>query len=305
MRVRNVSGDPIELTMKQADIADVTLGESGRLVLQTLGGGGSAVPLRLAPGETKELPGGRYAAQIVAPGEKPEPTNKAHLALALLPGEYHAECNYPIWMPDKQDANRATAHRAKPGIFTFVVQRSGPRQTVKKEDNNVPERSITWGETVNGLQGGLRRITDKDLAALPAEKPRDPAADEVLSQFYVRNTTDKPLRIAFHNFGENDASFWVKDAHGQDLQVHSVFYTGLRALQEQTLQPGEAIPAGRGRLKFQTPKPLHPENSDIPLLTAEPGQYSLRLISSVRFVGLNNFDMVLVSASLPFTVTPQ
>ena len=71
MRGRNSSKNPIDLTMKQPNITYVTLGESGRLELQTLGGGGSAIPLRLAPGETKELPGGRYAAQIVAPGATP------------------------------------------------------------------------------------------------------------------------------------------------------------------------------------------------------------------------------------------
>ena len=286
---------PIDLTMKPPEIASVTLGESGRLVLQTLGGGGSAVPLRLAPGETKELPGGRYAAQIVAPGgEKPEATKQAHVVLALLPGEYHAECNYPIWMPDKDDPNRATAHRAKPGTFTFVVRKDGSRQPAKGNDPNVLAASITWGETVNGLQGGLRRVTNKEIAA-----------DEVLTQFYVRNTTDKPLRLAFHKFTENDASFWVKDAEGKDHMVHSVFFTGLRAMQEQTLQPGEVAEAGEGRLKFQAQETRRAENTYTPLLTAAPGQYSLRLISSVRFAGMNHFDMVLVSAAIPFTVTAQ
>ena len=230
MRVRNVSGSPLELSMKPPNITSVTLGESGRLVLQTLGGGGNAVPLQLAPRETKELSGGRYAAQIVAPGEKPEPANKAQLALALLPGEYHAECDYPIWMPDKDDANRATAHHAKPGIFTFVVLQDEPRQPAKGKDENAFAASITWGETVNGIQGGVRRLTDQDLAALPVEQRKERAANEILTRFYIRNTTDKPLRLAFHNFTKNDASFWIKDAKGQDYPVHSVFFTGLRAL---------------------------------------------------------------------------
>ncbi len=304
MRVRNVSGGPVALTMKPADITSVTLRESGRLVLQTLGVGGDAVPLNLAPGETRDLPGGRYAAQIVAPGEKPKTAQKAPAALALLPGEYHAECNSPLWMPDKDDANRATAHRARPGNFTFVVRNDGAHPPTNGKDEKASDASIIWGETVNGLQGGLQRVTSQDLAALPAEERKEIAADEVVTRFYVCNTTDKPLKVAFHKFDENDASFWVKDAQGQDHQVHSVYFTGLRALHEQTLYSGEVILAGSGRLKFQTRQTPQTESITSPLLTAEPGQYTLRLISSVRFAGLNRFDMVLVSASLPFTV-PQ
>ena len=304
MRVHNVSGAPLAFTMNQPRISLVTLGESGRLVLQTLGGD-SAVPLQLAPDETKELPGSRYEAQIVAPAEMPEPGENTSVALALLPGEYHAECSYPIWMPDKTDASRATAHRAKPGIFTFTVQEDGARQPKIGKTPPAPDTSILWGDTVNGLQGGLRRAFAKDLAALPADKRKEIGPDEILTRFYIRNTMNKPLRLAFHNFDENDASLWVRDAQGSDISVRTTFFTGLRELQEQTLQPGEVTQAGWGRLKFQTQENPREANNYTPLLTAQPGQYTLRIISSARFAGRNNLDMVLVSSAMPFTIPPQ
>lgn len=304
MRVHNVSGAPLAFTMKQPRISLVTLGESGRLVLQTLGGD-SAVPLQLAPDETQELPGSRYEAQIVAPGETPEPGENASVALALLPGEYHAECNFPIWMPDKNDASRATAHRAKPGEFAFTVQENGARQPKMGKNATALDTSILWGETVNGLQGGLRRVSEKDLAALPADKRKEIGPDEILTRFYIRNTMNKPLRLAFHNFDENDASLWVRDAQGNDLSVHSTRFTGGRELHEQMLQPGEMAQAGWSRMKFQMQETPREENNYTPLLTAQPGQYTLRIISSVCFAGLNNLDMVLVSSAIPFTIPPQ
>lgn len=304
-RARNVSAARIELSIKQQQITSVTLGEAGRLVLQTLGGSGTTVPFRLAPGEIAELPGGRFTAQITAPGEKPEPTENAPAALPLLPGMYRVECNYPIWMPDKEDPNRSTAHRARAGGFAFTVRNDVLRQPQIRTDQKASDTSIVWGETINGLQGGLRRVTDRDLAALPADKRNEIAPNEILTQFYVRNKTNKSLHLAYHNFDGNDASLWVKDAQGKDHQVHTVWFTGLRAMSEQTLQPGEMMKAGEGHLKFQMQEVPREENTYTPILTAEPGQYSVRLISSVRFSGLNNFDMVLVSGAIPFAVTPQ
>ena len=80
---------------------------------------------------------------------------------------------------------------------------------------------------------------------------------------------------------------------------------GLSAMGEQAFLPEEMMKAGEGRLKFQTQDVPRDENTHTPLLTAEQSQYSLRLISSVRFARLNYFDMVLVSGAIPFTVTPQ
>lgn len=305
MRARNVSRNPIVLNMTVPEISSVTLGEKGRLVLQTLGGRGNTTLFRLTPGQTEDLPGGSYTARIVAPGEELAGIDKAASVVALLPGEYQAECSFPIWMPDKEDANRATAHRAKPGLFAFTVLPDEKRQPKIGKADPGPEAAIAWGESVNGLQGGLYRMTEKDLAALPADQRKAVAADEILTRFYVRNTTDKPLRLTYHNFSENDASYWVKDAQGKDHIVHATFFTGLRPLSEQTLPPGEYMAAGWGRLKVLPAEMPLDQRMSTPLLAAEPGQYTLQLISSVRFTGLNHFDMALVSATVPFTITAQ
>ena len=305
MRVRNVSRALIAFTMKQPDVTHVTLGENGRLVLQTLGGG-SIISFSIAPGETKDLPGGRYEAQLIAPGDElPRTDNVPVPALALLPGEYHAECSLPIWMPDKNDSSRATAHRAKPGEFTFTVREEGPRKPAPIKNEATSDGAILWGDPVNGLQGGIRRVTDKEFAALPEDKRKEIASDEILTRFYIRNTMDKPLRLSYQDFEEYDASFWVKDAQGKDQFVRSVFFTGLRMQQEQTLRPGEMTTAGWGRLKFQTQDVPREENNFNPMLTAKPGRYTLRLISSVRLAGLNTLDMVLVSKALPFVIPAQ
>jgi len=304
MRARNVGKTPLALNVKAPNVSSVTLGENGTLVLQTLGGGGSSVLLRIAPGETQDLPGGHYSAQILAPGEIQERVAKADPALALLPGKYQVECSFPLWMPDQNDPNRATAHRAKPGIFAFTVQNDRANPPAIHADKEADD-SFIWGATVNGLQGGLRRLTDRDLAELPEGVRKEIAKDEILTRFYVRNVTDKPIRLSYHNFTDYDASFWIKDAQGNDHPVRSTFFTGVRALSQQTLQPGEKIAAGLGRLQWIPQETLPAEGAFTPLLAAKPGQYTLRVISSVRFTDLNHFDMVLVSGAMPFTIPPQ
>jgi len=304
MRARNVGKTPIALNVKPPNVSSVTLGENGTLVLQTLGGGGSSVLLQIAPGETQDLPGGHYSAQILAPEEIKERVAKADPALALLPGKYQVECSFHLWMPDQNDPNRATAHRARPGIFAFTVQNDRANPPVPLKDKEADD-SFIWGEAVNGLQGGLRRLTDKDLAELPEGSRKEIAKDEILTRFYVRNVTDKPIRVSYHNFADYDASFWIKDAQGQDHMVQSTFFTGVRALSQQTLQPGEKAAAGWGRLELMAQETPPAQRSNMPLLAAKPGQYTMRLISSVRFTGLNHFDMVLVSGAMPFTIPPQ
>ena len=305
MRARNVSSAPIAITMKTLNIAVVTLGEKGRFVLQTLGGGGEAVPFRLAQGETVELPGGRFAARIVAVGEQEHQTENKGDAVALLPGEYHAECSTPIWMPDKDDATCATGHRASPGIFTFTVRGEAQRHAITRKNESALGAAIQWGEAVNGLQGGLQRISKKELTELPDTMYRSIAANEVLARFYVRNTTDKPLAISCHDFDENNLSPWVKDANDKDYLVRSVFTTGRRASREHLLQPGEILGTGWSRLKFQTLQTPLEANETTRTLMADAGQYTMRLIGSVRFSGLNNFDMTLVSGAIPFVIAPQ
>ena len=306
MRARNVSSAPIAFNMKTPQISSVTLGENGRLVLQTLGPSGDVVPFHLAPGQTAEIPGGRYAAQIIPVGEEEGQTESKGLALALLPDVYHAECSTPIWMPDKDDPSRATGHRAKPGIFTFTVRDAARRSAVLLPNDKATAKaqgaSILWGESVNGLQGGLLPMAKKDIAALADTPYKTIADDEILTRYYVRNTTNKPLSISYQGFDENDASPWVKDAKGGDHMVRTVFISGLRALNEHTLQPGEVLPVGWGRMKFQTQESLPTASEMTPMLTAPQGQYTLRLIHSVRFSGRPNLDIVLISGAAPFVI---
>lgn len=308
LRARNVSAAPIALTMKTPQISSVTLGEKRRLVLQTLGPSGDVVPLRLAPGQTAELPGGRYAAQIAAVGETEPPRENSGPVLPLLPGTYHIECSTPIWMPDKDDASRATGHRAKPGIFTFTVRDAARHSPVapQKEKANVKasDAAIAWGESVNGLQGGIMRIAEKNLSRLADAPYKSIAADEILARYYIRNTTSKPLAISHQPFDENDASPWVTDAKGAGQTVRTVFLSGIRAMQEDTLQPGEIRPVGWRRLHLQTQQSL-PAAEYTPMLTAPTGQYNLRLIYSVRFSGHPNLDIVLISGSAPFVIPPN
>ena len=309
MRVKNVTQDTIRLNVKVPDAPFITLGEGSRLVIQSVGG--EAQPLSLRPGEIVDLPGGHYDRRIVAPHIPLERMMPNAGTLVLLPGTYRMECSTPLWIPDADDAGRATAHRAKPGIFTFTVAdpdatRSYPAP--KHKPVPVPLRTpdrIHWGAENNGLQGGILLVTAKDREVLPPNQRADSGPNEMQMLYYVRNTGKVPISIHYALSNETDWNPWVKDAAGKDQLVHTTFVSGMRGMRDQVLAPGQIQQTGWASMKFYSARLPLDLKTIAPLLLAEPGHYTVRLVNSVRYTGFDNFDVVLVSGDLPFDIPAQ
>jgi len=304
LRARNVSDKPLTLNVMRSQVSLVVLEAQGHLLLETSSVGGATAPLHIAPNETVDLAGGVYKARIVAPGTQSEP-GSGGFQLALLPGDYHAEWPLPLFFPDPKDFNREGGNSAGSGLVFFTVRANAAQPPTPRPNALDANGVIGWGKAVNGLQGGVQRITAQELAVLPGEHPGEAAADEILTRFYVRNTSDRPLTIAFHAFTVNDASFEVQDMQGKLYSVFPTLSSGWPVLLQKTLKPGESIPTGWGRLKFHKPEHAIRLVSREPLLRAEPGQYRLRLINSVGFPGQKRFSMTLSSAELLFTVPSE
>ena len=309
MRVKNVTRATMHLNVKLPLLPLITLGEGNRLVIQT--GGGNDQPLSLRPDEIVDLPGGHYDMRIVAPHIPLERMMPNSGALVLLPGTYRVECNLPLWIPDANDASRATAHRAKPGTFSFTVADPAATRNSPAPKNKpvpiplrVPDR-IHWGAVNNGLQGGLLLVTAQDRAVLPPEKRDDPGPNEMKMLYYVRNTTGVPVSLTYAASQETDWNPWVKDAAGKDQLVHTTFVSGLRGMQDQVLAPGQVQQTGKAQLLFYSSRLPLDLKTLMPLLLAEPGHYTVRLVDSVRYTGFDGFDVVLTSGELPFDIPAQ
>lgn len=318
LHVRNVGSQAVEYPVKTTDSPLLTLSAGGRLRLQT--GTGAAAPLRLAPGQEALAPSGAYQIRLIRPGDQiaPAPIPAANvagdagpheLAIALLPGRYTLECPEPLWIADKNDPNSATAHHAHAGVLTFTVAagppptvpvlRAGPTVTAGPPDTQ-------WGEAVDGLQAGLSRDPTP-----PGAAPR-----LITFTFVLRNVSDRSLAVSSLSFEADDWSPMVTDAQGHSRPVRQVFFSGFRTLAQRSLLPGEVLTIGHPRLHLHTGKddtpvkqepvdlsdaPPPPPGHDVtPTLAAEPGRYVVSLVDSVRFVGLNNFDVVLVTGPVPF-----
>lgn len=303
LRVRNTGDKRFEAMVKTTHRPFYSLVAGNQIRFDILFG--DAKPFQINAGEEKTLTDADYAVTLVPPDESPvkakdnEP-NADKTFLGLLPGKYSIHAPMPLWVADNDDNTRATGLRASTGKVSFEVvdplEGLRPNRTPPPRFDPILKMiPISWGEPVNGLQSGL--------AIAPVPNADKNSAAFLGLTFFVRNITTRPMRISYPNFQEYDWSPMVKNAKGEAQEVSHVFVSGLRGMLDKTLQPNEIFAMGNTRLRcIVSDKKAEGKDDLTPTLTAPAGKYTVSLMASVRFQGLDRLDMVLISADVPFTL---
>jgi hypothetical protein len=294
LRVRNVGETDFECMIRAANQSTFSLAAGNQLRREGLFG--DPMPFRLVPGQEADIPGGKFAVRLLPLGDKAPPgiAGVDATPIALLPGKYTFECAYPIWMADADDSSRATAHRAKPGTLSFTLLPDPGKSRVRPpllRDNDQP--TVTWGETVNGLQSGIAPAREARIGNRPNDK--------IAVEYWVRNTTDKTLALSYPNLGR-DSHPNITREDGSHVPINMVYSTGLREMMQRTLKPGESLVIGTSSVRLLPVGKQKDEGDFSPTMTAEPGKYNASANAAIRFTGLDWFHIVLVTPTLPFTL---
>lgn len=261
----------------------------------------------------------------------------------LLPGTYTVEFPTPIWLADPVDPSRHTAHRAHPGVARFTLlddpadpwrvgrivydaagsprlRRETPGQPgVGVEEVAAPEElvypplpppesgprlvrsPVAWGELVNGLQGGLRLEGTPSVDLLEGLVPEHPG--QFTFGLYIRNCTNRPLRIASRDSGDGDWSPFVEDSEGKWVPVSQVMRTGLRPLEKHSLAPGQCLRlTGLQLLLRSGPAPTKFEGT-VPMAAVAPGRFTVSYCESIKWAADRRLSMAVLTGKATLEVT--
>lgn len=307
LRVRNVSKETINLPLKSPNYLPLSLGPKNTINLSP--SPGDTIDFHLAPGDVDDLPNSEFHVTIVPPGEAFLMNDREKTTLfPLVPGKYQIQSSIPLWLAAPKDEHTATGHHVRAGAANFVVldearpgarlpQNVRPRLPFRIATPDRNERGgIQWGDIVNGLQGGL---------ALAEDKRRYKVGDTLSMDFYVRNMTNRPLTISYPNFRDYDWAPMVQNDKGEGVRVMQVFVSGLRSHSEHLLLPGERFQIGHTTLTLDAEMQSDADKGLAPHMAAKPGRYTISLVDSVRFAGMERFDMALVTGSAWFAINEK
>jgi hypothetical protein len=293
LQLKNVSEKPVTLSLQRTSQWLATLMEGGKLSLQPMTQGTAEISLQ--PGEAKEVPGdtGTF---VVEPwdgaGASAEPM------MRLAPGKYHLECSSALWVPDKDDASRATGLRAHPGALDLEILPDGQAAAPKIDSEKARKgENAVWGKPVQGLQLGLR---------FKEAGTKFKAGDSVTGELLVRNVSSVPLQCGMLQFkgGWDGNTPAVTDEKGDYQSVEAVFFTGIRPYAELTLKPEESVVLGSPNF---TIRPAGDKSAPTvtPTAALAPGKYHFCIYESARPNGATWFTLLLQSGQLDFEVTPS
>jgi hypothetical protein len=148
---------------------------------------------------------------------------------------------------------------------------------------------IAWGETKNGLQGGIRFHEDKR---------RYDVGDQVWLDYLVRNVTNAPVTVAWKTGSVYlDPPSEIKSATGKAARVIGGNSQIVNDFQ-QTLAPGEEVLIGHPNFvtfpkveRYQFPMDVYPS------IYADPGDYAIKQSFPVSVGGK---EITLKSGDLKF-----
>lgn len=287
--LKNVQAKAVTLSLRRASLWLASLNAQNELHLHPLDSG--AESLTLGPGEERPVPGeaGTFLVQ-----SWDHAGDAGETVLRLAPGKFRVECRDGLWVPDRDDPNRATGLRARPGALALEVLPVGGKEEGPMPPGPAVQDGVTWGRPVNGLQLGLR---------LKDGQHRYNHGDSVSLDLLARNASDRTLAFSCLTSTEG----WpgntpvVQNEKGEHIPIEVVFLTGFRPLLPQTLKAGETLVVGHPGFTVEAPMEGR-EATLTPVLEAKPGRYRVSLYESLRPSGSRTFDLLLASGTVELEV---
>jgi len=340
LRARNTGDEQVELCFASSGSAYVRATPANRLTLDMIPEEQPQV-LLLGPSEEKTVPGVEFRADLSGPcdTDRGAGTKEPRQSLALLPGLYTLECPDLPWLTDPTDANRHTAHQARPGVARFallddptnpwvverivydkagspllrrempgqpgapVEERPAPSEIVCPPLPSQPAGSALEQPIAWGdfVNGLQGGLRLEETPALRAQRAVLEPPGEFVFGFYVRNCTNRRGCIG----SAVDSDWWpqIKDSEGNEVKMAPRVLAPAEVVWvNHTLEPGQCVRLNSLPLQLVD---LTVTNTldmpvEVPKAFVESGRYS---VSYTGYVSWSSVYILLPTGPVTFDVS--